>query len=60
MRLRHALQELKISGIPTTIPLHIALANDEDVSNGTFDTKFLETWLETKFTTANNQIEEIA
>ena len=59
-RLRHALKVLKISGVPTTIPLHIALANDEDVSNGTFDTKFLETWLETKFTTANNQIEEIA
>ncbi len=59
-RLRHALQDLKISGIPTTIPLHIALANDEDVSAGSFDTKFLETWLEKKFATADNQLEEIA
>jgi len=59
-RLRNALQNLKISGIPTTIPLHIALANDESVSSGTFDTKFLEKWLETKFMIADNQKKEIA
>ncbi len=60
VRLQRALQDFKISGVPTTIPLHIALANDEDVSKGEFDTKFLEKWLATKFTVASNQNEEVA
>jgi acetyl-CoA carboxylase biotin carboxylase subunit len=58
-RLRVALQEIKISGVPTTIPLHIALADDVDVSNGDFDTKFLEKWLVTKFAVADKNIEQI-
>ncbi len=59
-RLRLALQELKISGIPTTIPLHIALAGDKVVSRGDFDTKFLEKWLVSDFARASNQKEEVA
>jgi acetyl-CoA carboxylase biotin carboxylase subunit len=49
-RLRVALQNLKILGIPTTLPLHLALSMDDDVVAGRFDTRFLERWLETKFT----------
>ena len=49
-RLRAALRGLKIAGIPTTLPLHAALAMDADVAAGRFHTRFLEQWLETKFT----------
>ncbi|MBP8265022.1 MAG: acetyl-CoA carboxylase biotin carboxylase subunit [Zoogloea sp.] len=48
-RLKGALEGLHIEGIPTTIPLHLALATDESVRRGAFDTRFLETWLETGF-----------
>ena len=48
-KLRASLQSLKIEGIPTTIPLHAALAGDADVVAGAFHTRFLEGWLETKF-----------
>jgi len=48
-KLRTALRGLKISGIPTTIPLHASLAVDADVIAGRFHTRFLEAWLETKF-----------
>jgi acetyl-CoA carboxylase biotin carboxylase subunit len=48
-RLREALGGLKIVGIPTTVPLHAALATDADVIAGRFHTRFLEQWLETKF-----------
>ena len=48
-KLREALAELKISGIPTTVPLHRALAADRDVAAGRFHTRFLEDWLETSF-----------
>ncbi len=44
-----ALEELKVKGIPTTIPLHAALAQDKDVIAGNYDTKFLERWLESTF-----------
>jgi acetyl-CoA carboxylase, biotin carboxylase subunit len=48
-KLRLALGALKIRGIPTTIPLHAALASDADVIAGRFHTRFLEPWLEAKF-----------
>ncbi len=50
-RLRVALEELKIEGIQTTIPLHAALAGDPGIGAGRFHTRFLEDWIETKFTT---------
>ena len=49
-KLRAALAELKIVGIPTTVPLHQALAADPEVMAGRFHTRFLEHWLETVFT----------
>jgi len=48
-RLRGALGELVITGIPTTIPLHAALASDPSVAAGRTHTRFLEHWLETDF-----------
>ena len=44
-RMKRALGELKIDGIKTTIPLHLALADDADVGAAKFDTHFLESWL---------------
>ncbi|WP_315758064.1 MULTISPECIES: acetyl-CoA carboxylase biotin carboxylase subunit [unclassified Bradyrhizobium] len=48
-RLRTALDGLVITGIPTTIPLHAALARDTSVTGGRTHTRFLEPWLETDF-----------
>ncbi|WP_315785893.1 MULTISPECIES: acetyl-CoA carboxylase biotin carboxylase subunit [unclassified Bradyrhizobium] len=48
-RLREALDCLVITGIPTTIPLHAALARDASVADGRTHTRFLEPWLETDF-----------
>jgi len=48
-RLAAALAALDIRGIPTTVPLHRALAADPDVAAGNFHTRFLEAWLETCF-----------
>jgi acetyl-CoA carboxylase biotin carboxylase subunit len=48
-RLRVALGALKIAGIPTTIPLHLALSSDAAVIAGRFHTGFLEQWLESHF-----------
>ncbi|WP_315834025.1 acetyl-CoA carboxylase biotin carboxylase subunit [Bradyrhizobium prioriisuperbiae] len=50
MKLRRALDELLVTGIPTTLPLHAALAVDPDVAYGRVDTRFLERWLENRFT----------
>jgi acetyl-CoA carboxylase biotin carboxylase subunit len=58
--LRRALDQLTITGLPTTIPLHQALARDASVAAGQFHTKFLETWLETDFAAKAAQSEEIA
>ena len=41
-----ALSDLEIEGLKTTIPLHVALANDADVQSGEFHTQWLEPWLE--------------
>ncbi len=59
-RLLDALQNLKIVGVPTTIPLHMALASDNDVVRGVFDTKFLEHWLENTFKVSNNHRVEVS
>ena len=48
-RLRDALARLRIEGLPTTIPLHAALARDAAVAAGEIDTRFLEPWLATHF-----------
>ena len=45
-RLRRALDELRIGGVKTTRPLFQALAADESVGKGAFDTRWLEEWLE--------------
>jgi acetyl-CoA carboxylase biotin carboxylase subunit len=45
-RLARALGELEIAGVPTTVPLHLALAADPDVAAGAVHTRFLEPWLE--------------
>jgi acetyl-CoA carboxylase biotin carboxylase subunit len=44
-RMRRALGELKVEGIQTTIPMHLALCGDVDVDQAAFHTGFLETWL---------------
>ena len=41
-RLRRALGEYVISGIDTLIPLHLSLANDQNVIEGNFNIHFLE------------------
>jgi acetyl-CoA carboxylase biotin carboxylase subunit len=58
-RLKLALGALKIDGVPTTIPLHLALASDASVRGGAFHTRFLETWLETEFAAASSATAEI-
>jgi acetyl-CoA carboxylase, biotin carboxylase subunit len=45
-RMRGALAEIKVEGLPTTIPLHQALARAPDVVAGRFHTAWLESWLE--------------
>jgi acetyl-CoA carboxylase biotin carboxylase subunit len=44
-RLAGALAELKVGGIRTTLPLHVALVRDPDVVAGRFHTRWLESWL---------------
>lgn len=44
-RLVDALETLKIGGIQTTVPLHLALAADPEVRSGKFHTRWLESWL---------------
>jgi acetyl-CoA carboxylase, biotin carboxylase subunit len=56
-RLRAALGGLKIVGIPTTIPLHLALSSDPAVVAGRFHTRFLEQWLESNFVAHANDKE---
>jgi acetyl-CoA carboxylase, biotin carboxylase subunit len=45
-RLRRALGELKVEGVKTTVPLHLALAEDEDIKAARVHTRWLEHWLE--------------
>jgi acetyl-CoA carboxylase biotin carboxylase subunit len=48
MRLRRALEEYVISGIDTTIPLHLALIADQDFVNGAYDIHWLEEFIANK------------
>ncbi|MGO8038245.1 acetyl-CoA carboxylase biotin carboxylase subunit [Rhizobium leguminosarum] len=59
-RLKSALEGLTITGIPTTVPLHLALVSDESVRRGAFHTRFLETWLETEFAGLSGKTAEVA
>ncbi|PDT64505.1 acetyl-CoA carboxylase biotin carboxylase subunit [Bradyrhizobium ottawaense] len=43
--LQTALNSLKVEGIHTTVPLHKALARDNDVGEGAFHTAWLESWM---------------
>jgi acetyl-CoA carboxylase biotin carboxylase subunit len=45
-RMARALGELQVGGLPTTKPLHQALARDAGVQAGDFHTRWLEPWLE--------------
>ena len=45
-RLKRALAELHIGGLKTTKPLHLLLAEDPQVREGKFHTRWLEPWLE--------------
>ncbi len=45
-RLIGALRGLRIEGLKTTIPLHLALARDAQVRAGAFHTQWLEPWLD--------------
>lgn len=44
-KLRAALLDLEIGGLKTTVPLHLALAEDAEVQAGAFHTQWLEPWL---------------
>ena len=46
-RMIRALHELRVEGLATTKPLHLALAADAEVRAGAFHTRWLEPWLET-------------
>ncbi|CAM5524711.1 acetyl/propionyl/methylcrotonyl-CoA carboxylase subunit alpha [Mycolicibacterium aubagnense] len=59
-KLGAALRSLKIEGIPTTIPLHAALAADANVAAGAFHTRFLEGWLDTEFHAQADNAKEAA
>ena len=45
-KLKSALQQIELTGLKTTIPLHLALVDDPAVQNGVFHTQWLEPWLE--------------
>ena len=57
VRLRRALDGLVIEGVPTTIALHRALADDAAIQAGAFHTRFLEGWLEREFAARNPNAE---
>ena len=59
-RLATALTQLEIGGVPTTVPLHRALAADGHVQRGAFHTRFLEGWLETAFARQTQSNSEVA
>lgn len=51
-RLKTALRGLTLEGLKTTVPLHLALAEDPQVRAGSFHTQWLEPWLEAGNVTA--------
>ncbi len=44
-KMRWALQEFIIEGVPTTIPLHLALMDSEEFNSGDVSTMWLEGWM---------------
>ena len=52
-RLRRALGEVELVGLPTTVALHRALATDPDIVSYSVHTRWLEAWLETWSATQN-------
>jgi len=59
-RLRSALEGLTVTGVPTTIPLHLALVDDAQVRDANYHTRFLETWLDTTFAPPAQKSVEVA
>ncbi|MGO6972576.1 acetyl-CoA carboxylase biotin carboxylase subunit [Rhizobium leguminosarum] len=59
-KLAAALSALTIDGVPTTVPLHLALARDASVGKGAFHTRFLEQWLEHDFPALAGRTQEVA
>ncbi|WP_338240402.1 acetyl-CoA carboxylase biotin carboxylase subunit [Aurantiacibacter hainanensis] len=53
MRLRRALEEMVISGVKTSIPLHQELLRQPDVLSGDYTIKWLEEWLAERETPAD-------
>lgn len=53
-RMARALDELEVAGLPTTKPLHQALARDPGVAAADFHTRWLEPWLEQNADTLSN------
>ncbi|WP_420432743.1 acetyl-CoA carboxylase biotin carboxylase subunit [Hyphobacterium sp.] len=45
LRLKRSLQEMVIGGIKTTIPLHLALLEEEAFLSGDYHIRWLESWL---------------
>ncbi|MBC8130582.1 MAG: ATP-grasp domain-containing protein, partial [Rhizobiaceae bacterium] len=54
-RLARALGELVVEGLPTTVPLHLALASNAGVRAGDFHTRWLEDWLAAKPLSSGSQ-----
>jgi acetyl-CoA carboxylase, biotin carboxylase subunit len=48
LRMRRALEEMVVSGIKTTIPLHQRLMDEPDFRSGNYSIKWLEAWLARK------------
>ena len=43
VKMRHALSEFIVQGIPTTVPFHLEIFNHPDFIAGNYDTSFIET-----------------
>ena len=41
-RLRRALEEFRVVGVQTNLPLHLQILNDPDFESGRYDTRFME------------------
>ena len=53
-KLKSVLGGIEFQGLKTTIPLHLALADDQSVKAGDFHTQWLEPWLEAGNLTPEN------
>jgi acetyl-CoA carboxylase biotin carboxylase subunit len=45
LRLKRALDEMVVSGVETTLPLHLDLVQNEDIAKGDYDIHWLEKYL---------------